>query len=95
MHLHAGRRQQSMRRADRPDTRKRLTRRPELDKENSRVAGGVHTRRRCSLSVVAPDIHRLRLNSRPILLNHYRPLMACLESVGSLPDTIINSPRMK
>ncbi len=28
-----------MRRADRPDTRKRLTRRPVLDKENSRVAG--------------------------------------------------------
>ena len=34
-----------MRRIDRPDTRKRLTRRPELDKENSRVAGGVHTRK--------------------------------------------------
>ena len=38
-HLHAGRRQPSMRRNDRPDTRKRLTRRPELDKEKSRVAG--------------------------------------------------------
>ena len=39
-HLHAGRRQPSMRRVNRPDTRKCLTRCPELDKGNSCVAGG-------------------------------------------------------
>ena len=44
-HLHAGRRQPSMRRADRPDTRKRLTRRSELDKDTPRVAEGVRKRR--------------------------------------------------
>ena len=31
--------------SNRPDTRQRLTRRLELDKEKTRVAGGVHTRR--------------------------------------------------
>ena len=43
-HLHAGRRKPSMRRADRPDTRKRMTRRLELDKEKFRVAGATNER---------------------------------------------------
>ena len=42
-HLDAGRRQSSMHRINRPSARKCLNRRPELDKEKSRVAESVHT----------------------------------------------------
>ena len=44
-HLQTGRQQPSMRRINRPDTRKSLTQRPELDKENACVAGAGHVRK--------------------------------------------------
>ena len=44
-----------MRRADGPDTRKRLTRRSELDKENSRVEG----------ASTHEDLGEIHANDRP------------------------------
>ena len=43
--LQTGRQQPSMRRINRPDTRKSLTQRPELDKENACVAGAGRVRK--------------------------------------------------